>query len=148
MAGFVKILLRANFNQANLKTDIISQIYSDNKLLLNDVPDNKEPTQEPKNRKVNVHLQTNVGRHRHWSCACGVYTVRSRPGSTADRHTERRTPHTCHLPLCSLQRRLVAKRSLSKLSGGPPISDRRGMYRIVRPVLVLITGGRIWSSTG
>ena len=60
MAGFVKILLRANFNQANLKTDIISQIYSDNKLLLNDVPDNKEPTQEPKNRKVNVHLQTNV----------------------------------------------------------------------------------------
>ena len=62
MAGFVKILLRANFNQANLKTDIISQIYSDNKLLLNDVPDNKEPTQEPKNRKVNVHLQTNVAR--------------------------------------------------------------------------------------
>ena len=58
--GFVKIRLRANFNQANLKTDIISQIYSDNKLLLNDVPDNKEPTQEPKNRKVNVHLQTNV----------------------------------------------------------------------------------------
>ena len=42
MAGFVKILLRANFDLANLKTDIISQIYSDNKLLLNDVPDNKE----------------------------------------------------------------------------------------------------------
>ena len=60
MAAFVKILLRANFDQANLKIDLNSQLWNKNITSVTSSGKNCLVSKNTFLKKVNVHLQTNV----------------------------------------------------------------------------------------
>ena len=64
MAAFVKILLRANFDQANLKIDLNSQLWNKNITSVTSSGKNCLVSKNTFLKKVNVHLQTNVASTR------------------------------------------------------------------------------------
>ena len=56
----MKILLRANFDQANLKIDLNSQLWNKNITSVTSSGKNCLVSKNTFLKKVNVHLQTNV----------------------------------------------------------------------------------------